>query len=273
MRPIVLLIAFLAFSACGLQAQTSELLPAKKDGQWGFIDTKGEWKIAPQYTRCLEFEDRPYTWVEKNSKSYLINRAGDQISELPFSDIIGIYDDVIVYQEGSLLGWYVKGSNLYVIPTYKEVVYWRDSQHFLVRDSSGYGIMDLGGKEIMPPDFDQIKRVNNLYQALKSGETSLYSYSGNVIVPPAVQNLVVLDDYVISLKAHKFCTVFDMSGHLVHEEHYDKLEHLTRTYFGAKRKGETRLFDVEDNTTYDSLSSLYELMLSCMELQPCSYLE
>jgi hypothetical protein len=79
------------------------LAPASKDGLWGYIDTKGKWKIEPQFTSAERFSNGvAVVCVGESSWECLytfINSKGKQLFK-PF--ILGTLDFTapMLFQEG-----------------------------------------------------------------------------------------------------------------------------------------------------------------------------
>lgn len=105
----------------GLVADTrfsGGLAAVKKNGKYGFIDTKGNVKIDFAYTRAYDFSEG-LAKVEQNGKVGFVNKNGETVVPIE-------YEDAGFFKEGCV--WVVKNGK--------------------------YGFVDKTGKEIIPTQYD-----------------------------------------------------------------------------------------------------------------------
>ena len=70
--------------------------------KWGIIDEKGEWIIQPLYDSVTRFRDRDLTSVSVDEKYGLVDRSGDMVIPLVFSEV-RFGDDLIKVTFGNPL--------------------------------------------------------------------------------------------------------------------------------------------------------------------------
>jgi hypothetical protein len=79
--------------------EDGDLAPARKDGLWGYVNTKGQWVIAPQFNQAWPFYDElalASAEVGEKIKYGYINKAGEWV-------VNPIYDDASFFYNGAAI--------------------------------------------------------------------------------------------------------------------------------------------------------------------------
>ncbi len=124
----------------------------KYGSEWGFINTKGEFVISPQYNYLATFQDE-LALARKSDKYIFINKKGDVVLESK-------YEDVRSFSEG-------------LAP---------------IMINEKWGFMDKNGKEKIKPQFDYVWGFQNGAARVLDGNYYGYiDFNGNFIKMPVYQ--------------------------------------------------------------------------------------
>jgi len=122
----------------------------------GYVDTQGEWVLAPQYTRADPFRQGK-ALVEKDGKTCIIDTVGEVLAELPQkknrSYVIYLGEDLVSYKEGDKIGVMNLQGKVVVKPKYTNAIGWFQEGLSMVSNRKGstttYAIMNTKGKEVL----------------------------------------------------------------------------------------------------------------------------
>jgi hypothetical protein len=165
------------------------LFPAGKGGMTGFVNSSGDWAIAPQFTETGIFSERIAKY--RNAGSWgLLGLDGKIISEPKWDDIHEFAAGFAVAQSNgdffllNTSGQTVNESGYDKICRLKE-------GYFLVEKSGKRGLLDKAGQEILPTEFEniQIEKPDFLI-VKKDGLVGGLNLKGDVIIPINFQEIV-----------------------------------------------------------------------------------
>ncbi len=111
------------------------LAPVRMQSVWGFIDPKGAFKINPQFSRPGIFTDTP----EGPMAVVGVPREGD-------TDAVGLIDTKGVYK---------------IRPQFDYMTIIERLGRGIVRSDAKYGLVDLTGRFLAPPIYDQLTYLGN----------------------------------------------------------------------------------------------------------------
>ena len=161
-------IALLVFAVCGfVMAAASDvkfLLSEKYEttGLWGFkYEGDDKWCILPQYDYAQSFFKNKTTIVRKNKKYFVINLNGEQVSPL-FDDLQNVGYTYLGKNDGKYMLYdplFVQKSETkydYIHNMYSTYVL----SYILHYGDKCYGLMDINGKEILSPIYNNIDRLD-----------------------------------------------------------------------------------------------------------------
>lgn len=180
-----------------LKYKPGELL-VKKDDKYGVVTSNGKEKIKAEYDSIVgdEFytEDSKYKLTgyivgTKTDTGYLygyLNNEGKKELDVKFESITRVlkYDDsasyLIVMNNGKK-GVY-KNSSEIISQNYQNIIYAENSDIFVVRRNSNYGIFNTSGKEILDVKYAGYSLAGDYISVeLNDGSKELYDVNGNKI--------------------------------------------------------------------------------------------
>jgi WG containing repeat len=151
----------------------SNRLNADKDNgdcMYGFRDLRGNWVIPPQYDNVKRF-NMSYYIVNKNEKYGVIDDFGKTILPLDF-DFLGILG--VGMSEEISLG-----------QVYNNVYKPRSSVALRCRMGNKYGVVDFMGKVLLPPQYDDVRKMqNDTFEVQIGKKWGLVDSKGRIIVQP-----------------------------------------------------------------------------------------
>lgn len=114
---------------------------------------------------------------------------------------------------------------------------------------SGQGIIDFGGKEVVPVIYQQIKQSkinNNLYITKKDGYYGLLDLNNNILLKNEYDNVKELQNTYI-LKKYSLYGLADINGNVILPADNEKIERLGGEYIKVKKYGKWGIFDRNGN--------------------------
>jgi hypothetical protein len=156
---------------------TDGLAPAANGGKWGYIDTKGQWVIEPQYEQAFGFKDGLASACV-GGRWGLIDQKGKFVVNPQYDFIFGVSEGyaIIESDKGSIPGCPQYCANYGFINTKSQaVVGAKFPQHpnpdgsysspvsrfseglAAVKTDDGWGFIDTTGKMVIDPQFDNVE--------------------------------------------------------------------------------------------------------------------
>lgn len=184
--------------------KTSDILPVKLNGKYGYMDCQGNVVIPIEYDYASEFGKNGLAIVTKDGNSYIIDKSGNVQSQCNNS-----YTYVDSFEENGLAG---------------------------VFDGEYHGFINTKGEEIIPCKYDLVDKIffkqksyyfykNNLAKVIiEEGEDyydGVIDSSGNEIIPCEYDTCVVFDNDRISVSKNDKYGLFDFKGNNILPLEYD----------------------------------------------------
>ncbi|NNE25632.1 MAG: WG repeat-containing protein [Saprospiraceae bacterium] len=139
------------------------------DSKWGYIDTRAEVIIEPQFDEARDFSCQRAA-VNLKGKWGFIDRSGQLVIDPKFKQVLDFSDDRSFVQDFNLKWWLVDVSG----DTISSVQYddFRPYKDFMAVVNLGgtWGVIDRSGQEIIPVVYQGIKLMGMNSFALKSAE-------------------------------------------------------------------------------------------------------
>ena len=203
--------------------------------RFGYINYKGKLILKPEYNQLSREVD-----INDNENAYIICAKNGQFG--------------ITKNENSILP-----------NEYQSIDYDDSNDVFTIEKSKKYGIANLEGKIIVPPEYDQID-INGIYLYAKNNQgTTVYNSDGtqaNIDVNIAILK-TANDNYRIKIdnKNESKYGIIGKSGEQLVDEKYSYIEYLTDNYFIVSNdKSKLGVIDNKDNVKIeinnDSLQKL-----------------
>ncbi len=175
--------------------------------KWGLLKNDGTYLIEPQFDEIRDFNQFGQAWYKTNNTWGVVSADGTEILSNIYSEVATeslsnkllktiagtkygiietpsmrvvkepIFDsiytdnrckDLIIYQEGDMLGCMTADGINISFPQYEEIkcVSYRDLSRIMIKKDGKYGVIDGTGKQIIPPSLqtDQISSSNTVLQ-------------------------------------------------------------------------------------------------------------
>ncbi len=242
---IVIIIAIIAVKKLLTKAKNTKPLEKVSyyalysDNKWGILGTDGKTIVEPMYqempiiidsdkdvflcTYDINEEDGTYKTKAINSKN---------------EEILTNYDKIEALEN------YDKSENL-----------WYEKDVLKVQKDGKWGLIDLDGKELAQPIYDDIKTLKGIENSIiveKDGKKGLINDKGSKIIDTEYTDIQSFgDDYkngYITINQENKYGITSFSGEQILENKYDKIENIYgEKYFVIKENGKQKLIDKEGN--------------------------
>ncbi|HWA34632.1 MAG TPA: WG repeat-containing protein, partial [Cyclobacteriaceae bacterium] len=171
--------------------ESEGLIGIKRDGKFGFVDSRGRLRIANRYDNIGEFHDG-LAAVSLLGKWGFINKL-DQIDIQPTFDTAGDFDDGVslVSRQGKY-GLIDKVGNTLLDLRYDSIEKLPIGKFVIVQQSMK-GLVDSRGRVLIEPRFDSIVPVDdNLVIVNRNGMSGVLTYEGISVFPMQFETLTYI---------------------------------------------------------------------------------
>lgn len=161
--------------------ETEGLRAIKKDGRYGFIDSRGRLRIANRYEDAQPFSGT-LAPVKIRGKWGFINHS-DQIAVQPVYDqVFGFQNDRSMVKQKGLFGLIDTKGKLLLPVRYDTVAIHGD--HYVIRQNGSWGLSDHKGVIIIQPKYDHIQYLGNGFIIVgREGQFGVLKENGVSTIP------------------------------------------------------------------------------------------
>ena len=186
-----------------------------KDNKWGVIDSNGEFVIDPSYEEMIIIPDNK---VDVFLCVYDVNyETGEYKSKALNSKNEEIFKD---YEKIEAISNIDENNNL-----------WYETSVLKVQKDGKYGLINLSGKQLSEPIYDEISAVSgieNAYKIKKDNKYGIIDNEGKIIIDCQYIDISILgkdnkSGYIVKNDLEKY-GIIDYSNNLVLEIKYDSIE-------------------------------------------------
>lgn len=207
--------------------------------------------------------------VQKDGKYGLINLSGKQLLSTDYDEITsiqGIDNSLRILKDGKY-GIIDNEGKIVVEPQYAEIdILGKDNKSgFIVKDDSGkYGVRDYSNNQILEIKYDVIEKVygNGLYVVTENNKQKIVDKESKEVLTKGFdtikQILASQENAVIYTKSEKY-GVMNLSGEVLIEAQYDKLEETKLGTFVANKDGKYGIINIskEEKIPFEYDSIIY----------------
>lgn len=156
--------------------------PARKKGQYGYVNREGKWLIKPTYDLSLNYSEQIaafksglYWGAIDNYGKVILNPEWEEIKAFQGGFGVGKKENrfYLFSKEGNQLtpGGFSKICRI-------------DNGYFLVENDQKVGLLDPNGKQVLSPDYEYLKRERaNWVIARKNNKSGLIDEKGETLLP------------------------------------------------------------------------------------------
>jgi hypothetical protein len=160
-----------------------ELIPVKSGGKWGYINTKGEYIINPQFSDAGFFRDGLARAVSSDGKVGYISKDGKYKIAATFKDGTFFSDGLaFVVSDGGYPTCIDKSGEIkFALKEAKRVSSFKDGVAAIVADKVGF--VDQTGKVIINPQFDEAGFFSEGYAAVRqNNKAGFIDKAGKIVI-------------------------------------------------------------------------------------------
>jgi hypothetical protein len=195
---VQLLMLLLAFDACG-----QELLPARKNKQWGYIDTAGNWIVQPVFDLVSPMENKEFARVFAEGQIGLVSKKGQVVFKNDFKKMVLLNDSVLAFSNGNSWGLSKLDGNLLLTEEYDYFYNFGTTGLIEIQKGKSHGLCNQQGEIILPVIYEKTVLVNGDLQAISAqldGQFQLFSQTGIALLSAQKRQIIEADTnfYVIS---------------------------------------------------------------------------
>lgn len=160
----------------------------KKDGRYGFVDSRGRLRIANRYEDVKDFSNS-LAAAKIRGKWGFINKE-DQIAIQPvYDEVLSFKEKFAIVKQKSFCGLIDKTGKL-VLPVRYDSIVVLPEHRFKVKQNNMWGLADGRGKIILNPKYDELNDLNNGYIIVsREGKFGLLSLQGISTIPQIYDGL------------------------------------------------------------------------------------
>jgi len=191
---LLIILALLFFSHKNVYSQTM-IAPAQKNGQWGYINEKGQWIIPPQYMSAKKFESDlgEVVYYDEKSERYktkFINKTNAVVFELTELNSSIFSEGFLPYKDGDLFG-YIDSTGAKVIPAqFKFCSEFSNQKAAVVFKSGKTGYINHNRQLFISPRYDTAFDFHDKFAVVGKRDQATHKYKygvidqyGNMLVP------------------------------------------------------------------------------------------
>lgn len=181
-----------------VRAFNSGEFAVQENGLWGVVDGSGKEVLPARYTFVQPYRPHYYV-VEENDARRWIDKQGETVFALNDPDIK-----------------MVSGNS--------------GMQQFIIRQGTGLGLIDRNGRELLPPEYETIRWVNDtLLIVEKDGKSALMNDRLELLTPYSYDELFLAGLDLIGARHNGLIGLMDLSG-----KERAKAQYLNIRPFGKK---------------------------------------
>lgn len=219
----------------------SDITGYKSNGYWGFYSKTNRYVNIPPMYSDIEGLDSNYIKVKRGGLWGLINTNGDQILQPNYSEIKTFYFGNRDFFEVKSNGYWgiVDSNGVQIVPTQYQYISRLNDSYLSVKQNNQYGVYSVyEGKEIITTKYDGITMLEPWIMAKQNGGWGLIDAEENVIVPFKYDDIKKLNSSYFAVKNYKsWGTVSSKTGEEVIAPKYDKIEYGRLNYLKVKLNG------------------------------------
>lgn len=240
---VAYLALLLVSGATSVSAQT--YFPIKKNQLWGLINEKGKVIHEPQYEAMSAFDHYGYSTVQKNGKIGILNNRAQLVLPVNYEDVRIL--DSLLFSIKKKNGWVlINQKRKQLLPEAYHEIKKFDKGLFLLKKDDFWGLAKENGTIITTPQFVEIQKVNEEQFLVLNDkrEKGVLHESGQLLLPPAYDELLFLKNGLILAKTDSQWGILDRNGQQKTELRYKAFDFMSDHYLRLYAYEETHLFSL-----------------------------
>lgn len=168
--------------------------------KWGFVNSKGETSINPQFSKVGRFSNGLCAVADENDKWGFIDLSGKIVINYQFNEGMRFYGNYAIVKGGDKYGTIDKNGKYVVNPQFDFI--FSDDDKLMVMQEDKWGWADLDGKILINPQFGEAFPFNgNKLAAVKSGDKwGFIDKDGKISINPQFDEALSFDGKIALVK-------------------------------------------------------------------------
>lgn len=155
------------------------LIPLKDTTEkFGFIDTLGNWIIAPQFDDAQEFKEG-FASVCKNDSCFYINKEGNKTSENYFEEAESYQDGIAIIKKSNTF-YLINRSGQIISKGYQDINA-ASNKLFVCKTNNLYGAINAKGEIIIPFTYNKLGNFKNGFAYYLSSQYGLLDINNRTL--------------------------------------------------------------------------------------------
>lgn len=220
---------------------TTNYFSLYENNMWGVIDSKGEKIIEPMYQEMIVV-------ANKNKDVFLCTYDVNEDDGTYKTKVVNKKNETIFtdYDKVEAIDNIDEGGNL-----------WYEENVLKVMQNGKYGLIDLDGKVLLSPIYEQISSLKGIENSLIVKQDGLYGLvdnKGKLIINPKYKEIQSLDKkdykcgYIVKSEDDK-SGLIDVSGKVILENKYEKIDNIYgNNYYVIEEEGKQKVINQTGET-------------------------
>ena len=241
-----------------------------KDGKTGVMNIKGKIIIEPEYSGInadnyynekTGFKNAGfviYNETDEGIRYGYVNSKGDQIIDVECNALYrltDIRDDENVYILNSKNGKYGVQKNKVTLLNndYENIQYDSSGKLYKVQKMGKLGIMDFNGKQVLKPEYDDIRIMTDTIEATKEQVLYTFDFEGTRVKETDFNVLPTgnPDYYIATTKTYEGYGITNQNKEIIVDIQYDNVEYTFDKYFVASKNGKQGVINDKNEVLID----------------------
>ena len=226
------------------------VVPVKKDGKWGYVDTKGDLVIDCKFESASSF-GQGLAPVKFNGKWGYINKSGDFAIDPQYEYAYRFSDSGLagVKQYGEI-GFINTDGEMVVEPQFDEIYGSFKTGYQYVSRNGKKGIVDKDGNIIIKPQYYWIGNFDSeltWFQESEDSPNGFINKSGEVVFAPDNKYKSDFVEGFAIILTSEGRGLMDMDGNTIFTGDFDKITTVHEGLFVTQKGNEFKIYRIEEN--------------------------
>ncbi len=230
---------------------SNQLARVRKEQKWGLLNNEGVIVVPPTYDSVAILQNS-YSRLQRNAKVGLADPKGNLTLPLIYNEIIELDANLLMVADSNNRWALFPKTGLPLTPKPYLVLEKSGKKGILqAKNEQGWGLIDLKGRELITPQFDNIETFDAHDWAVvsKQGNYGVLNGKGDWIIPADYQAITILPNLVLAAKKENRWGLLDSKGKVLLPLTYDKIEPTeTAEIVRLVQANKIGLFNVQSKT-------------------------
>ncbi|MBL7952920.1 MAG: WG repeat-containing protein [Flavobacteriales bacterium] len=231
-----------------------ELLPFRREGKWGFIDTEGVERIKADHDWVEPFRSGQAV-VSMNERVGTVNRTGRVVVPIEYDEVNDAMEGTFVVERANRFGAVDRGGDLVVDMVFTDLgdfseglAYAEDHGKYgyvnargesvisaayssaasfhkgraVVEHEGRYGVIDRSGMAVLPIEYDWVEGYEHgLSRVRKNGKMGVANVFGELVIQPMHDHIGTFQDGLALVVDGNRCGYVDSTGRFIVAQDYE----------------------------------------------------